>query len=168
MGRAPFSHQNNMQWNILMVAIWKHNDPHCQNTYIPLLWKIQMLLKHCVACSEKWQDRSLLGFARRFSVLRVCQAPFTTIINNIWRVIINFVISKNIGIKKKSLAFVRRGHNNQLSNINISLSIAINMIRDNFKWMVDSYRMKWRPSEPSQGQLETEVVRNFIISNWKA
>ena len=121
MGRASFSHQNNMQWNILMVAIWKHNDPHCQNTYIPLLWKIQMLLKHCVACSEKWQDRSLLGFARRFSVLRVCQAPFTTIINNKWRVIINFVIWKNIRIKKKILTFVRRGSHQ--SSITIATAI---------------------------------------------
>jgi len=35
-------------------------------------------------------------------------------------------------------------------------------VRDNFKWMVDSYRMKWRPSEPSQGQLETEVPDKML------
>jgi len=35
-------------------------------------------------------------------------------------------------------------------------------VRENFKWMVDSYRMKWRPSEPNQGQLETEVPDKMI------
>ena len=31
-------------------------------------------------------------------------------------------------------------------------------VRDNFSWLVDTYRMKWKPSEPSEGQLETEVT----------
>jgi len=35
-------------------------------------------------------------------------------------------------------------------------------VRENFNWMVDSYRMKWRPSEPNQGQLETEVPDKMI------
>ena len=41
--------------------------------------------------------------------------------------------------------------------ITVITMIIIDMSRENFKWMVDSYRMKWRPSEPNQGQLETEV-----------
>ena len=30
-------------------------------------------------------------------------------------------------------------------------------VRENFNWVVDTYRMKWRASEPSQGQIELEV-----------
>merc|ERR1712203_1328010 len=35
-------------------------------------------------------------------------------------------------------------------------------VRENFNWMVDSYRMKWRPAEPNQGQLVTEVPDKMI------
>ena len=30
-------------------------------------------------------------------------------------------------------------------------------VRENFNWVVDTYRMKWRASEPSEGQIEMEV-----------
>jgi len=35
-------------------------------------------------------------------------------------------------------------------------------VRDNFNWMVDSYRMKWRPSEPSEGEIHTEIPDKMI------
>ena len=47
--------------------------------------------------------------------------------------------------------------------IEIIKIIIIDTTRENFKWMVDSYRMKWRPSEPNQGQLETEVFIIMIV-----
>ena len=30
-------------------------------------------------------------------------------------------------------------------------------VGENFNWIVDTYRMKWKAGEPSQGQIETEV-----------
>ena len=30
-------------------------------------------------------------------------------------------------------------------------------VGENFNWIVDEYRMKWKAGEPSQGQIETEV-----------
>ena len=39
-------------------------------------------------------------------------------------------------------------------------------VRDNFSWLVDTYRMKWKPSEPTEGQLETEV-RCFTLAGFE-
>ena len=30
-------------------------------------------------------------------------------------------------------------------------------VGENFNWIVDTYRMKWKPMEPLEGQLDTEV-----------
>ena len=34
-------------------------------------------------------------------------------------------------------------------------------VGENFNWIVDEYRMKWKAGEPSQGQIETEVEPMF-------
>ena len=35
-------------------------------------------------------------------------------------------------------------------------------IREHFNWIVDTYRMKWKPMEPVEGQLETDIPDKMI------
>ena len=39
-------------------------------------------------------------------------------------------------------------------------------VRQNFNWIVDTYRMKWRPIEPTRGQFEVEIPTKMI--SWAA
>ena len=32
-----------------------------------------------------------------------------------------------------------------------------NFVEENYNWVVDTYRMKWKPMEPNEGQWDTEV-----------
>ena len=41
-----------------------------------------------------------------------------------------------------------------------------NFVSQNFNWMVDTYRMKWKPIEPTQGQFEVEIPTKMI--SWAA
>ena len=41
-----------------------------------------------------------------------------------------------------------------------------NFVRQNFNMMVDTYRMKWRPIEPTRGQFEVEIPTKMI--SWAA
>ena len=38
-------------------------------------------------------------------------------------------------------------------------------VGENFNWIVDEYRMKWKAGEPSQGQIETEVEPKFPFTS---
>ena len=37
-------------------------------------------------------------------------------------------------------------------------------VQENFNWIVDTYRMKWKAGEPNEGQIETEVQKHSLIS----
>ena len=38
-------------------------------------------------------------------------------------------------------------------------------VAENFNWIVDTYRMKWKPMEPNQGQLDTEVLERKVTNH---
>ena len=41
-----------------------------------------------------------------------------------------------------------------------------NFVSQNFNWLVDTYRMKWRPIEPTRGEFEVEIPTKMI--SWAA
>ena len=41
-----------------------------------------------------------------------------------------------------------------------------NFVSQNFNWIVDTYRMKWRPIEPTRGQFEVEIPTKML--SWAA